>query len=214
MAAKRGQQNVTASIKRDAALKRQKVLDEQKKMEDEQKKMEGEQKKTQDENPASIAADTTMANFLLLREVPTLGSEPSSSAVTLTPSVLHGDQRAPITADVTTPTTEHGANSAPEKEANTTEGLTAIEGRRPRSSRIATATAAKSSGNNETHGSSDVYEDDNNNEYEDVNDDINEDDDDNKSGEGRTPTKPFEVPEKRGRGRPFKSPSQHGIYAT
>jgi hypothetical protein len=203
MAAKRGIQNVNATMKKDAALKRQKLLDEQKKMQD-------AQKKTQDENPASIAADDTMADFLLLAEAPTLGSEPSSSAVTLTPSVLHGDQRAPETAAVTTPTCEHGANSAPEKEANTTEGLTAIEGRRPRSSRIATATA-KSSVNNETHGSSDVNEDDENNEDE------NGSEDElftNKSGEGRTPTKPFEVPEKRGRGRPFKSPSQQGMYVT
>jgi hypothetical protein len=189
MAAKRGQQNVTAVIKKDAALKKQKLLDEQKKKED-------EQTKTQDENPASLAPDNTMEDFLLLQEAPTLGSEPSSSAVTLTPSVLHGS--------------EHGANSAPEKEANTTEGLPATEGRRPRSSRIATATA-KSSVNNETHGSSDVNEDDENNEDE------NGSEDElftNKSGEGRTPTKPFEVPEKRGRGRPFKSPSQQGMYVT
>ncbi len=210
MAAKRGIQNVNATIKKDAALKRQKVLDEQKKMQDTQKKKQDEQTKTQDENPASIAADDTMANFLLLSEAPTLGYEPSSSAVTLTPSVLHGDQLAPETAAVTTPTCEHGANSAPEKEANTTEGLTATEGRRPRSSRIANATA-KSSGNNETHGSSDVNDDDDNNEDENA---FEDEDLSNKSGEGRTPTKPFEVPEKRGRGRPFKSPSQQGIYAT
>ncbi len=179
-------------------------------MQDEQKKMQDEQKKMQDANPASIAADNTLSNFLLLPDAPALGSEPSSSAVTLTPSVVHGDQRAPETAAETTPTVEHGANSAPETEANTTEGLTATEGRRRASERIANATA-KSSGNNETHGSSDVNEDDDNNEDENGSEDEYRT---NKSGEGRTPTKPFEVPEKRGRGRPFKSPSQQGIYAT
>lgn len=190
MAAKRGQQNVAAVIKKDAAHKKQKLLDEQKKKQD-------EQKKKQDENPASLAPDNTMEDFLLLQEAPTLGSEPSSSAVTLTP------------------TCEHGANSAPETAADTNVGITSAEDGRRHSSRIANA-SAKPGGGNATQGSSDILQDEEDDEDENA-DDVREDEDEirsNTTGQGRTPTKPFAVAEKRGRGRPYKSPSQQGLLAT
>jgi len=208
MAAKRGQQNLAAVMKKDAAVKKQKLLDEQKKKQD-------KQKKTQDKNPASLAPDNTMEDFLLLQEAPTLGSEPSSSAVTLTPSVLHGDQRAPETAAVTTPTCDHGANSAPETAADTNVGITSAEDGRRHSSRIANA-IAKPGGGKATQGSSDILQDEDDDEDENA-DDVREDEDEirsNTTGQGRTPTKPFAVEEKRGRGRPYKSPSQQGVLAT
>jgi hypothetical protein len=180
------------------------------KLQNEQKKMQDEQEKMQDANPARIAADNTLSNFLLLPDAPALGSEPSSPAVTRTPSVVHGDHRAPETTADTTPTVEHGAKPAPETEADTTVGSTSREDRWRHSERIAKA-PVKSRGKNETHGSSDVNAADDNNEDENVSEDEYRT---NKTGEGRTPTKPFEVLEKRGRGRPFKSPSQQGIYAT
>jgi hypothetical protein len=74
-----------------------KLQDAQKKLEDEQKKLEDEQEKLQDAKLARSAADKTLSNFLLLPDAPALGSEPSSSTVTLTPSVVHGDQGAPET---------------------------------------------------------------------------------------------------------------------
>ena len=209
MSAKRGQQNLNASIKKDAALKRMRLQDAQKKLEDEQKKLQDEQAKMQDANPARTAADNTLSNFLLLPDAPALGSEPSSSTVTLTPSVVHGDQGAPETTADTTPTVEHGAKPAPETEADTTVGSSSRQDRRRHSERIANA-PDKSCGKNETHGSSYVNTDDDNYEDDDVSEDENRT---NKTGEGRTPTKSFAVIEKRGRGRPFKSPSQQGIYA-
>ena len=213
MSAKRGQQNVNASLKKDAALKRMKLNDEQKKKQDEHKKMQDEQKKMQDENPASIAADNTSANLLLLPDAPALGSEPSSLAETHTPSV--GEQRAPESAAETTPTVEHGANSAPETAADTNVGITSAEDGRRHSSRIANA-IAKPGGGNATQGSSDILQDEDDDEDENA-DDVREDEDEirsNTTGQGRTPTKPFAVAEKRGRGRPYKSPSQQGALAT
>ena len=176
MAAKRGQQNVAAVIKKDAAHKKQKLLDEQ--------------KKKQDENPASLAPDNTMEDFLLLQEAPTLGSE-------------------------LTPTCEHGANSAPETAADTNVGITSAEDGRRHSSRIANA-SAKPGGGNATQGSSDILQDEEDDEDENA-DDVREDEDEirsNTTGQGRTPTKPFAVAEKRERGRPYKSPSQQGLLAT
>ncbi len=104
----------------------------------------------------------------------------------------------------------HGAQPAPETAADTNVGITSAEDGRRHSERIANATA-KSGGANETQGSSDVPEDDDNNEDENASEDEYCT---NKTGEGRTPTKPFAVAEKRGRGRPFKSLSQQGLCAT
>ena len=107
------------------------------------------------------------------------------------------------------PTVVHGAQPAPETAADTDAGITSAEDGRRHSERIANATA-KSGGGNETQGASsvnDVPEDD------DEDKDGSEEGHTNTTGEGRTPTKPFAVAEKRGRGRPFKSPSQQGLCA-
>ena len=149
----------------------------------------GKKTKQQEAPTLSQAADHTLSYVLLLQETPASGSEPSSSDVA-------GDPPAPETA------------------AHNNEPITSAEDGRRHSSRIANA-IAKPGGGNATQGSSDILQDEDDDEDENA-DDVREDDDEirsNTTGEGRTPTKPFAVSEKRGRGRPYKSPSQ-GLCAT
>ena len=175
MSGKRGISNVNASLNSTKAAKE---LPNSKRP----KGSPGKKTKQQEPPPVSQETDHTLSDFLLLQAAPASGSEPSSSAVTLPPTVVHGAQPAPETA------------------ADTDAGITSAEDGRRHSERIANATA-KSGGGNETQGASSVN-------------DVPEDDDEDKDGsEGRTPTKPFAVAEKRGRGRPFKSPSQQGLCA-
>ena len=185
MSGKRGISNLNASLNSTKAAKE---LPNSKRP----KGSPGKKTKQQEAPPVSQETDHTLSDFLLLQAAPASGSEPSSSAVTLPPTVVHGAQPAPETA------------------ADTDAGITSAEDGRRHSERIANATA-KSGGGNETQGASSVN---------DVPGDDDEDKDGsedechtNTTGEGRTPTKPFAVAEKRGRGRPFKSPSQQGLCA-
>jgi hypothetical protein len=158
--------------------------------------------KEQEAPPVTEHPDETMSDFLLLQEAAASGSAPGISAVTLASTVVHGAPPAAGSADSTTTAIKVGGTPAE----------VPLNGRR-QSSRLATTTG-KSGGGNETQGSSSVSH---NPEDEDDIEDENADDEEwrgNKTAEGRTPTKPFVVAEKRGRGRPFKSPTQQGFPAT
>jgi hypothetical protein len=208
MAAKRGISNLNASINSNKAAKEVPISKRP-------KGSPGKKTKQQEAPPVSQAAPHTLSDFLLLQETPASGSEPSSSAVTLPPSVVHGAQTAQETAADTTPTVVHGAQPAPETAADTNVGIISAEDGRRQSARIANATA-KTGGGNATQESSDILQDEDDDEDENA-DDVPDDEDEirsNTTGQGRTPTKPFAVAEKRGRGRPYKSPSQQGLCAT
>ena len=208
MSGKRGISNLNASLNSTKAAKE--VLNSKR-----PKGSPGKKTKQQAAPPVAQAVDHTLSDFLLSQETPASGSEPSSSAVTLPPTDVDGAQPAPETAADTTPTVVHGAQPAPETAAHTNVGITSAEDRRRHSSRIANATA-KTSGGDATQGSSDILQDQDDDGDENA-DDVREDEEEirsNTTGEGRTPTKPFAVGVKRGRGRPYKSPSQQGLCAT
>jgi len=199
MSGKRGISNFNASLNSTKAAKE--VPNSKR-----QKGSPCKKTKQQEAPTVSQAADHTLSYVLLLQETPASGSEPSSSDVA-------GAQPAPETAANMKPTVEHGAPPAPETAAHNNEPITSAEDGRRHSSRIANATA-KTGGGNATQGSSDILQ----NDEDENNDDVCEDEDEdeirsNTTGEGRTPTKPYAVSEKRGRGRPYKSPSQ-GLCAT
>jgi hypothetical protein len=196
MSGKRGISNLNASLNSTKAAKE--VLNSKR-----PKGSPGKKTKQQEAPTVSQEADHTLSYVQLLQETPPLGSEPSSSDVA-------GAQPAPETAANMKPTVEHGAPPAPETAAHNNEPITSAEDGRRHSSRIANATA-KTGGGIATQGSSDILQNDEeeNNDREDNEDEIRS----NTTGEGRTPTKPYAVSEKRGRGRPYKSPSQ-GLCAT
>ena len=197
MSGKRGISNFNALLNSTKAAKE--VLNSKR-----PKGSPGKKTKQQEAPTVSQEADHTLSYVQLLQETPPLGSEPSSSDVA-------GAQPAPETAADMTPTVVHGAPPAPETAAHNNEPITSAEDGRRHSSRIANATA-KTGGGNATQGSSDILQ----NDEDENNDDVREDEDEirsNTTGEGRTPTKPYAVSEKRGRGRPYKSPSQ-GLCAT
>jgi hypothetical protein len=110
--------------------------------------------------PATEEPDATLSAFLLLPGEPAGGSAPSSSAVTLPSTAVHGAQPAPETAADT-------INA----------GITSAEDGRRYYPRLANATGQSGRGN-ETQGSSsvtDVPEDEDENEDENASDDENED---------------------------------------